>query len=218
LRLFNSDLDKLQQFVEINQTAFSKILKKWDKTSKSRTKELYLSRAVEVQPCFNRDVISDLSDKATTSLLELGAWAEGENLAFAPSQNTQPMDRTQPTQQEENDLDTQIQQAVNTGNIALVQEWADRLDSGSDTVSRISRLFLSTVNTAPLPSQQALLATPIVNVDYKDEINERMCLHELAITGRLDSLTAALEKGADVRSIDVYGRIPLHYACMHGNV
>lgn len=33
-RLFNNDLDKLQQFVEINQTAFSKILKKWDKTSK----------------------------------------------------------------------------------------------------------------------------------------------------------------------------------------
>ncbi|KAG9801549.1 hypothetical protein KCU77_g24127, partial [Aureobasidium melanogenum] len=27
-RLFNSDLDKLQQFIEINQTAFSKILKK----------------------------------------------------------------------------------------------------------------------------------------------------------------------------------------------
>lgn len=27
-RLFSSDLDKLQQFVEVNQTAFSKILKK----------------------------------------------------------------------------------------------------------------------------------------------------------------------------------------------
>lgn len=27
-RLFSNDLDKLQQFVEVNQTAFSKILKK----------------------------------------------------------------------------------------------------------------------------------------------------------------------------------------------
>ncbi|KAG9865123.1 ankyrin repeat protein nuc-2, partial [Aureobasidium melanogenum] len=81
-RLFNSDLDKLQQFIEINQTAFSKILKKWDKTSKSRTKELYLSRAVEIQPCFNRDVIRDLSDQATSSLLELGAWAEGEKIEY----------------------------------------------------------------------------------------------------------------------------------------
>ncbi|KAF2759609.1 SPX-domain-containing protein [Pseudovirgaria hyperparasitica] len=31
---FSGDLNKLQQFVEVNATAFSKILKKWDKTSK----------------------------------------------------------------------------------------------------------------------------------------------------------------------------------------
>lgn len=34
LKQFNMDLNKLQQFVEVNATAFSKILKKWDKTSK----------------------------------------------------------------------------------------------------------------------------------------------------------------------------------------
>jgi len=32
-RLFSNDLDKLQQFVEVNQTAFSKILKKVGKLS-----------------------------------------------------------------------------------------------------------------------------------------------------------------------------------------
>src|SRR4051812_785385 len=79
---FTNDLNKLQQFVEINGTAFSKILKKWDKTSKSKTKELYLSRAVEVQPFFNATVISELSDQATTSLQELGAWADGDNVSF----------------------------------------------------------------------------------------------------------------------------------------
>ncbi|KAJ1655278.1 phosphate system positive regulatory protein pho81 [Dispira simplex] len=68
---FQHDLDKLQQFVEINGTGFRKILKKWDKRSKSTTKELYLSRQVEVQPCFNRDVIGELSDTATTQLAEL---------------------------------------------------------------------------------------------------------------------------------------------------
>ena len=35
---------------------FRKILKKWDKRSRSTTKELYLSRQVEVQPVFNRQV------------------------------------------------------------------------------------------------------------------------------------------------------------------
>jgi CDK inhibitor PHO81 len=33
-----------------------KILKKWDKRSKSSTKELYLARQVDVQPVFNRQV------------------------------------------------------------------------------------------------------------------------------------------------------------------
>ena len=48
----------LQQFVEINAMGFRKILKKWDKRSRSTTKELYLSRQVEVQPVFNRQVDS----------------------------------------------------------------------------------------------------------------------------------------------------------------
>jgi SPX domain protein involved in polyphosphate accumulation len=46
----------LQQFIEINATGFRKILKKWDKRSKSNTKELFLERQVEIQPCFNREV------------------------------------------------------------------------------------------------------------------------------------------------------------------
>ncbi|KAJ2348274.1 phosphate system positive regulatory protein pho81, partial [Coemansia sp. RSA 2618] len=65
------DLDKLQNFVEINGTGFRKILKKWDKRSKSSTKELYLARQVEVQPCFNQDVIAELSDTVTKCLSEL---------------------------------------------------------------------------------------------------------------------------------------------------
>ena len=51
------DADPLsQQFIELNATGFRKILKKWDKRSKSQTKELYLAREVEVQPVFNRQV------------------------------------------------------------------------------------------------------------------------------------------------------------------
>lgn len=46
----------MQQFVDINATGFRKILKKWDKRSRSSTKELYLARQVEVQPVFNRQV------------------------------------------------------------------------------------------------------------------------------------------------------------------
>jgi CDK inhibitor PHO81 len=55
---FRSSLSSqlLQQFVEINAIGFRKILKKWDKRSTSSTKELYLTRQVDVQPVFNRQV------------------------------------------------------------------------------------------------------------------------------------------------------------------
>ncbi|OAG18282.1 SPX-domain-containing protein [Alternaria alternata] len=44
LKQFSMDLNKLEQFVEVNETAFSKILKKWDKTSKVRCHYLRIYR------------------------------------------------------------------------------------------------------------------------------------------------------------------------------
>ncbi|KAF9580672.1 phosphate system positive regulatory protein pho81 [Lunasporangiospora selenospora] len=70
-RQFQQDLNKLQKFVETNGTGFRKILKKWDKRSKSSTKELYLSRQVELQPCFNQDAMVELADNAAYHLLGL---------------------------------------------------------------------------------------------------------------------------------------------------
>lgn len=212
-RLFGNDLDKLQQFVEVNQTAFSKILKKWDKTSKSRTKELYLSRAVDVQPCFNRDVISDLSDQATTGLLELQAWAEGEKITYTPAVELE--NRTQPAGQDE-EIETQVLQAINAGNTALVREWSARTATSEDARERISRVFLNTVNTAASSAQDVLYETNLVDFNYADPINERNCIHEASVSGKSSILKAALAKGANIRAPDVYGRIPLHYACMHG--
>lgn len=72
-------LDKLQNFVEVNNTGFRKILKKWDKRSKSSTKELYLAHQVDVQPCFNQDIIADFSDTVTQCLSELEHALEEEN-------------------------------------------------------------------------------------------------------------------------------------------
>ncbi|KAJ1961353.1 phosphate system positive regulatory protein pho81, partial [Dipsacomyces acuminosporus] len=78
------ELDKLQNFVEINGTGFRKILKKWDKRSKSSTKELYLARQVEVQPCFNQDIVAELSDTVTRCLSELENALDGSGL-MAPA-------------------------------------------------------------------------------------------------------------------------------------
>ncbi|KAK3722790.1 phosphate system positive regulatory protein pho81 [Vermiconidia calcicola] len=215
-RLFSNDLDKLQQFVEVNQTAFSKILKKVLSHSPSRTKELYLSRAVDVQPCFNRDIISDLSDQATTSLLELQAWAEGEKINFAPAVDLE--NRAPPQGQDAFEIENQMVQAANVGNVGLLKEWVTRASSKEEAQERVSSIFLNTVNTATTSVQEFLYTANLVDFNYADQINERNCIHEAAVSGKIEVLQVALSKDADIRTPDVYGRIPLHYACMHGRL
>lgn len=222
---FAGDLNKLQQFVEINGTAFSKILKKWDKTSKSKTKELYLSRAVEVQPFFNATVISELSDQATTSLQELGAWAEGDDVTFetradhiVTSQHLLGTD--------EGDADTFLLDTVVSGNLDALKDLLQRMrtataDAGASDLplmERITRAFLAGIHESPKESLQLLLETGLVDVQSEDDINERNCLHQAAIYGKLHVLHYGLSKGVSISRTDVYGRVPLHYACMHGRL
>ncbi|PBP20447.1 SPX domain-containing protein [Diplocarpon rosae] len=222
---FCNDLNKLQQFVEVNGTAFSKILKKWDKSSKSKTKELYLSRAVEVQPFFNATVISELSDQATTSLQELGAWSEGDNVSFERNPDhivsSQHLLGT-----DEGDADTLLLEAVISGNLESLKDLLLRLKTAADPngsrdialLERITRTFLAAINEGPLQSLQLLLDTGLVDVQSEDDINERNCLHQASIYGNTFVLTVGLNKGVAVSRTDVYGRVPLHYACMHGRL
>ncbi|KAI7634377.1 ankyrin repeat protein nuc-2, partial [Hortaea werneckii] len=83
---------------------------------------------------------------------------------------------------------------------------------------RISRIFLNSVTTASLEAQKVLYDTGAIDYNYSDEINERNCIHEAAVGDSTGVLTAALLHGANIHAPDVYGRLPLHYACMHGRV
>lgn len=222
---FTNDLNKLQQFVEINGTAFSKILKKWDKTSKSKTKELYLSRAVEVQPFFNATVISELSDQATTSLQDLGAWADGDNVSFegrpdhiVSIQNLLGTD--------EGDADTLLLDTVLSGGLDQLRDLLGRMKASADPngtmdislMERVTRTFLASINEGHLAAIQILLETGLVDIQSEDDINERNCLHQAAIYGNSFVLEYALSKGVAVDRTDVYGRTPLHYASVHGRI
>lgn len=214
---FDGDLNKLQQFVEINETAVSKILKKWDKTSKSRMKELYLQRAVEVQPCFNREVLRDLSDRATTARLELEAWAEGENLQMDTSRISERAAGASLVTEEE-ELDLQVLQSAAAGNLQNLREWVNKLNSFPDASERATRTFLAAINGFSDEVLALLLESGLVDIHAEDDINERNCLHEAAISGREFVLRAGLKAEVDVNRSDVYGRIPLHYACRNGRV
>lgn len=237
---FANDLNKLQQFVEINGTAFSKILKKWDKTSKSKTKELYLSRAVEVQPFFNATVISELSDQATTSLQELGAWAEGDHEIRFDGRAAAP-DHIVSSQHllgtDEGDADTLLLDTVLAGHLENLRDLLGRMqaavtdtntngqEDGSSSSSRdialkerVTRTFLASINEGSRDALQVLIDTGLVDVQSEDDINERNCLHQATIYGNNFVLDFGLKNDVSVIRTDVYGRVPLHYASMHGRL
>ncbi|KHJ30292.1 putative ankyrin repeat protein nuc-2 [Erysiphe necator] len=222
---FVNDLNKLQQLVEVNGIAFSKILKKWDKISKSKTKELYISRAVEIQPFFNPTVISELSDQATTSLQELGAWSEGDYFSF--DRNFDHMVSSQHLLgTDEGDTDTLLLETVKSGNLGSLKDLLSRLKNSVQSNSsrnsilreRITRTFLTAINRGPQESLQLLIDTGLVDLQSEDDINERNCLHQAAIYGNLFVLKEGLKGGVAVSRADAYGQIPLHYACMHGHL
>lgn len=170
-----------------------------------------------MQPCFNREVISELSDQATTSLLELGAWAEGEKILLDGTGSDYVL-VGQPAANEGDDTDCQLLEALNSGNMALAQEWITRLSGLPSAKEHITRIFLSAIAEAPEEALSILLQTYLIDFQAEDEINERNCLHEAAIFGRLLVLRAGLSGGVDVARPDVYGRMPLHYACIHGRI
>lgn len=81
----HQDLLRLQQFIELNESGFLKVVKKWDKRSKSHTKELFIQTAVNVQPVFHRNEINDLSDLVSASLFTLESIMDGDYLVLTDS-------------------------------------------------------------------------------------------------------------------------------------
>ena len=175
---------------------------------------------MEVQPCFNREVISELSDQATTSLLELEAWAEGENFEFT-QKVPEASRRDLELESAEDSRDADIRSAVISDNTTVLREWIHGLRSSeaSDKArEKATAVFLVSIGEGSEQALQVLEHSGLINFHAEDEINERNCLHEAAIAGKLGVLKFGIQNGVDVGRSDVYGRIPLHYAAMHGFV
>ncbi|KAI1313852.1 phosphate system positive regulatory protein pho81 [Mortierella claussenii] len=254
-RQFEQDLNKLQKFVETNGTGFRKILKKWDKRSKSSTKELYLSRQVELQPCFNQDAMVELADNAAFHLLQLENIQQGNSrssstppspITTKPSQPLPVGVLSSPMQQQMDELETDLFNALTTNQSSLVQEILERrlatpsalqnnavsaesavinsannnnqigLENAREVVSRVFWRCCSETSTSDSVIQQ-LVKTGLINFKFVDDISDRTCLHEAAMVGRLSLLKLAVEHGVSPECTDVYGRRPLHYVSMYGH-
>lgn len=182
---------------------------------------------MEVQPFFNPTVISELSDQVTTSLQELGAWADGDHVSFeGQGRPDHIVSSHHLLGTEEGDADTILLETVLSGNLDSLRDLLGRMREAVEPNStmdlslmeRITRTFLASINEAPQESLQLLLDTGLVDIQSEDDINERNCLHQATIYGNYFVLNLALEKGVAVNRTDVYGRVPLHYASMHGRL
>jgi CDK inhibitor PHO81 len=236
-RLFERDLGKLQGFIEINATGFRKILKKWDKRSKSNTKELYLERQVEVQPIFNREVVARLSDVVAANLLDIENGSDHLPVAlFADlpdiSTTVDGFDRqTEPglaggeghtdllAKEALVDLESNLIKALGSGEHAI-NEWLKvaKARQHRDGSKRLTRILWRAALHVPEDMVDNVLNTLDLDFKYIDNINGRSPLHQACIAGslRLVVLCAAtvpelLEKP------DSYDRRPIHYAAMHGH-
>lgn len=85
-------------------------------------------------------------------------------------------------------------------------------------MERVTRTFLASINEGPLEALHVLLETGLVDIQSEEDINERNCLHQAAIYGNSFVLQYGLSKGVAVDRMDVYGRVPLHYASIHGRL
>lgn len=215
----------LQQFVEINAIGFRKILKKWDKRSKSTTKELYLSRQVDVQPVFNRKLIGELSDVVAQCLLDLTDLTVGlsndgsvvndmiltHQIALERSSHMAPF----------RDLETSLQNAVKAGDERAIRDLIQQsstLQSQPGSKTHVNRVLWKVIIDAPPALADFILSWSSLDFSFIDDINGRTCLHEAAISGEERLVNMCITKGVEADRADVYGDYSLTPDCQYADL
>ncbi|KAG8710342.1 ubiquitin-protein ligase peroxin 12 [Ceratobasidium sp. 394] len=226
-RLLERDLTKLQSFIELNATGFRKILKKWDKRSKSRTKELYLARQVEVQPVFNRELIAELSDTVAACLLDLTNVATEDtpaqaNIGSGDITLTQHIALSRAAHSSTAvDLEGNLNKAIAAPGVgeADIQQLLALAHEAAVPSERthIVRILWKAAIEAPRNVADVIVASPAFDIETVDDISGRTFLHEAAVSGQLWLVQLALSRGIAPAKLDVYARSALHYAALKGH-
>ena len=192
---------------------FTKILKKFDKRSKSATKELYLSRQIEVQPCFNKEILIELSDSVATNLTEI------EHFQLQES-NRALEGRLSSSESPGEDMESMLITLLHRQDVSDISKFIFKNKSAALMLDPdvFTRVFFraSTDPAVSIEKLSYLLQSTHVDVSYADDINDRTAIHEIAITGRLDALRLCIGHGANLESTDIYGRKALHYVAISG--
>ncbi|KAI8871276.1 hypothetical protein GQ42DRAFT_168498 [Ramicandelaber brevisporus] len=230
---FQRDLDKLLNYVTLNSTGFSKILKKWDKRSKSKMREIYLSRQIEMRPFFNKDAITQLQDNASALYAELQDLIRRGYIFPASSPSTTALTAAGLATTQESIQSQQTTAATTTATTAAtannqpqqpqlaLPQSVPTIPARGDIREHISRVLwraCSEVQSPTLFTTFLETVEPLIDFEHPcDDINERTFYHEAAIHGREALLSICMRHSMNIEATDYYGRTPLHYAAMHGH-
>jgi CDK inhibitor PHO81 len=209
---------------------FRKILKKWDKRSKSNTKELYLSRQVEVQPCFNREFLAKLSDIIAANLLDLENGADSllgevdkelidETLDHPVEFEADTYDSLDALAEVETSLSEGLQTRELHGTLEAFRRALEDTARLQDQHAEVDRILWKAVLELPEAFVEDVLRLVggQIRWDRLDGINGRTKLHQAALAGLLPLVKACVQRGIAVGDKDAYSRTALHYATSGGH-
>lgn len=228
---FSKDLDRLNQFVELNETGFIKVLKKWDKRSKSKTKELYLTTTVNVQPIFHKNQIVELGDLVANNLIQLEALNNGEKnfMIYEESLNSSPSsgDATISDQLYTDFYEITLQNANLPPNEQLqkLNEWYSQIMQKLNISTKkftFSKIFMLLSSNLQIPTESIMkffeFFNEFIDLTFIDDINGRTCLIETStcLHDREEVFKICLNSNIDPLIKDFNGRTCLHYLSENG--
>jgi ankyrin repeat protein len=211
----------------MNATGFRKILKKWDKRSKSKSMAIYLAQHVHVQPCFQPDALSDLGVSVSSAIqnvqqMQLARSADLKvNLLVAAQSaaNTSSPPQVDATALEQRLLKWALD---HRDDASLLCQWQSQLDPMSiNDASTLHHLFwrvsLALLDDFPSIFFSSLVAAFHIDFNYAHDVHHRNLMHLAASHHRPALIQLAVEHGGKVTTRDLLGRSPIHYAAMTGD-
>lgn len=207
LFLFQEDVSKLQNFVELNATALRKILKKWDKRSGSFTKDSYYGYQIRTQVCFDKRTLKDFSESVSLDLESLDmltghkAWTD-----------TTSNQGGKTTLHEETLAITSLSAKLESPDqfIDHAKKVKENLDQGAAHFVFSKLLHNMTTEHRDLFNQLSVIFS--IDFVYTNNVLNRNLLHDVVINGNIHAVRLCLQSGANFGARDIYGRKPIHYA------
>lgn len=198
----------------MNATGFRKILKKFDKNTKLSTKELYLSRQVEIQPCFNKDILTKLADASVFHEKDVEVMIN----VITPEIQFKSPSKSHSDHIDYETLLTETLMDPDTNKIFIL---TSRLESSlnPDDNEFVSRVYLSLCCAAPYPNFACFVNTlsKNININISNDVSNRTCLHEAASLGNLEVIKFLTEMHDAQYLPDIYDKLPVHHASINGH-